>query len=151
MAATIAILNGPNLGLLGHRQPAIYGRETLADVEARCHALAAELGLGVRFMQSDAEHEIIHAIHAARADASGIVINPAAYSHSSIAIMDALKTFEGPVVEVHISNVHARESFRHHSYVSLVATAVMAGFGTHGYLLALRHMAQLVAGPPVTG
>lgn len=150
MAATIAILNGPNLGLLGLRQPEIYGRETLADLEARCRALAGELGLDVRFMQSDAEHEIIHAIHAARQDAFGIVINPAAYTHTSIAIMDALKTFEGPVVEVHISNVHGRESFRHRSYVSLVATAVMAGFGTHGYLLALRHMAQLVAGQAAT-
>lgn len=145
MAATIAILNGPNLGLLGKRQPDIYGRDTLADVEARCRALAAELGLEVRFMQSDAEHDIIHAVHVAREDAFGIIINPAAYTHTSIAIMDALKTFEGPVVEVHISNVHGRESFRQHSYVSLVATAVLAGFGTHGYLLALRHMAQLVA------
>ena len=150
MTATIAILNGPNLGLLGKRQPEIYGRDTLADVEARCRALSAELGLAVRFMQSDAEHEIIHAVHAAREDAFGIVINPAAYTHTSIAIMDALKAFEGPVVEVHISNVHARESFRHHSYVSLAATAVMAGFGTHGYLLALRHMAQLVAADPGT-
>lgn len=150
MAATIAILNGPNLGLLGKRQPDIYGRDTLADVEARCRALSSELGLAVRFMQSDAEHEIIHAVHAAREDAFGIVINPAAYTHTSIAIMDALKAFEGPVVEVHISNVHARESFRHHSYVSLAATAVMAGFGTHGYLLALRHMAQLVAAASAT-
>ena len=151
MAATIAILNGPNLGLLGKRQPDIYGRDTLADVEARCRALAAELGLAVRFMQSDAEHEIIHAIHAAREDAFGIIINPAAYTHTSIAIMDALTTFEGPILEVHISNVHARESFRHRSYVSLVATAVMAGLGTHGYLLALRHMAQLVASTEGTG
>lgn len=145
MVATIAILNGPNLGLLGKRQPDVYGRETLAEVEARCRTLAAELGLEVRCLQTDAEHEIISAIHAAREDAFGIIINPAAYTHTSIAIMDALKAFEGPVVEVHISNVHGRESFRHHSFVSLVATAVMAGFGTHGYLLALRHMALLVA------
>ena len=109
-------------------------------------ALAAELGLTLDFMQSDAEHEIIHAVHAAGEEAFGIIINPAAYTHTSVAIMDALKTFAGPVVEVHISNVHGRESFRHQSYVSLVATAVMAGFGTHGYLLALRHMAML-AGP----
>lgn len=150
MAATIAILNGPNLGLLGHRQPEIYGRETLADVELSCRTLAAELGLEVRFMQSDAEHEIIHAVHAAREDAFGIVINPAAYTHTSIAIMDALTAFDGPVIEVHISNVHRRESFRHHSYVSPVATAVMAGFGTHGYRLALRHMGQLLARSPAT-
>jgi 3-dehydroquinate dehydratase-2 len=148
MPTKIAILNGPNLNLLGKRQPEIYGRETLADVEARCRALAGELGLAIAFQQSDAEHEIIRAIHAAREDAAAIIINPAAYTHTSIAIMDALKTFEGPIVEVHISNVHQRESFRHHSYVSLAATAVMAGFGTHGYLLALRHVAHLLSAEP---
>ena len=146
MTRKVVILNGPNLNLLGKRQPEIYGRETLADVEARCRALAADLGIVVDFQQSDAEHEIIRAIHAAREDAAGIVINPAAYTHTSIAIMDALKTFEGPIVEVHISNVHRREDFRHRSYVSLAATGVMAGFGTHGYLLALRHMAYLLDG-----
>lgn len=146
--AKIVILNGPNLNLLGKRQPEIYGYETLADVEARCRRLADDLGLTVDFQQSDAEHEIIRAIHAAREAAAGIIINPAAYTHTSVAIMDALKTFEGPIVEVHISNVHQRESFRHHSYVSLAATAVMAGFGTHGYLLALHHMALLLKGVP---
>jgi 3-dehydroquinate dehydratase-2 len=139
-----AILNGPNLNLLGKRQPEIYGSETLADVEARCRSLASELNLTVDFQQSNAEHEIIRAIHMAREEAAAIIINPAAYTHTSIAIMDALKTFEGPIVEVHISNVHQRESFRQHSYVSLAATAVMAGFGTHGYLLALRHVAHLL-------
>ena len=144
--AKIVILNGPNLNLLGRRQPEIYGHETLADVEARCRRVADDLGLAVDFQQSDAEHEIIRAIHAAREAAAGIIINPAAYTHTSVAIMDALKTFDGPIVEVHISNVHRRESFRHHSYVSLAATAVMAGFGTHGYLLALHHMAHLLKG-----
>ena len=146
--AKIVILNGPNLNLLGKRQPEIYGYETLADVEARCRNLAGDLALTVDFQQSDAEHEIIRAIHAARETTDGIIINPAAYTHTSVAIMDALKTFEGPIVEVHISNVHQRESFRHHSYVSLAATAVMAGFGTHGYLLALHHMAHLLKRVP---
>jgi 3-dehydroquinate dehydratase II len=146
--AQITILNGPNLNLLGKRQPEIYGRETLAEVETRCRTLAAELGLDLVFKQSNAEHEIIDAIHAARDEAAGLIINPAAYTHTSVAIHDALKTFDGPVIELHISNVHAREPFRHHSYVSPAATAVMAGFGTHGYLLALRHMATLVAKSP---
>jgi 3-dehydroquinate dehydratase-2 len=146
MMLKCAILNGPNLNLLGNRQPEIYGSETLADIEARCRALASELNLTIDFQQSNAEHEIIRAIHAAREDAAAIIINPAAYTHTSIAIMDALKTFEGPIVEVHVSNVHQRESFRHHSYVSLAATAVMAGFGSHGYLLALRHVAHLLQG-----
>jgi 3-dehydroquinate dehydratase-2 len=144
MMLKCAILNGPNLNLLGNRQPEIYGSETLADVEAQCQTLARELNLTIDFRQSNAEHEIIDAIHRAREDAAAIIINPAAYTHTSIAIMDALKTFAGPIVEVHLSNVHQRESFRHHSYVSLAATAVMGGFGTHGYLLALRHVAHLL-------
>jgi 3-dehydroquinate dehydratase-2 len=144
MMLKCAILNGPNLDLLGKRQPEIYGSETLADVEAQCRALASELNLTIDFQQSNAEQEIIGAIHAARGDAAAMIINPAAYTHTSIAIMDALKTFDGPIVEVHLSNVHQRESFRHHSYVSLAATAVMAGFGTHGYVLALRHVAHLL-------
>jgi 3-dehydroquinate dehydratase II len=142
----VFILNGPNLNLLGKREPHIYGHETLADVERDCRRLAGELGLEVRFHQSNAEHEIIDWIHEARETAAAIVINPAAFTHSSIAIMDALKTCLCPIVEVHISNVHQREAFRHHSYVSLAATAVMAGFGTHGYQLALRHVAHLLAG-----
>ena len=149
MTDRVVILNGPNLNLLGKRQPEIYGRETLADVEARARALAGELGLELEFKQSNAEHEIIGWIHAARETAAGIIINPAAFTHTSVAILDALKTCECPILEVHISNVHQRESFRHTSYVSLAATGVMAGFGTHGYLLALRHMALLLdAGRP---
>ncbi|MCW6508332.1 type II 3-dehydroquinate dehydratase [Lichenifustis flavocetrariae] len=140
----IVILNGPNLNLLGRRQPDIYGYETLADVEERCRRLAGELGVEIEFHQSNAEHAIIDAIHDARETADGLIINPAAFTHTSVAIMDALKTFEGPIVEVHISNVHQREAFRHHSYVSLVATAVLAGFGTNGYLLALRHVAHVL-------
>ncbi|MEY9772530.1 3-dehydroquinate dehydratase-2 [Sinorhizobium fredii] len=111
----IYVLNGPNLNLLGKRQPHIYGHETLADVEADCRELAAELGHEIRFHQSNREYEIIDWIHEAREDGAGIVINPAAFTHTSLAILDALNTFEGPVIEIHISNVHKRESFRHHS------------------------------------
>jgi 3-dehydroquinate dehydratase-2 len=141
---TVFILNGPNLNLLGKRQPEIYGRETLADVEAACRELAEGFGLGLRFMQSNAEHQIIDWIHEAREAAAGIIINPGAFTHTSIAILDALNAFEGPVLEVHISNVHKRENFRHHSYVSLRADGVMAGFGVEGYALATRRMATLL-------
>jgi 3-dehydroquinate dehydratase II len=142
----VYVLNGPNLNLLGKRQPEIYGRETLADVEAGCRRLAQELGLEIRFHQSNREHEIIDWIHEARETAGGIVINPAAFTHTSVAILDALNTFEPPVVEVHISNVHRRESFRHHSYVSLRADGVIAGCGTQGYELAIRRLARLMVG-----
>ena len=143
MRDTIPILNGPNLNLLGLREPQIYGHDTLADVEARCRGLAASFGLEVVFHQSNAEHQLIDWIQAYRVGCAGIVINPGAYSHTSIAILDALKACEVPIVECHISNIHRREAFRHHSYVSFAATAVMAGFGTHGYELAVRHLAQL--------
>lgn len=146
MTRIIDILNGPNLNLLGQRQPEVYGRETLADVEAACAALAADLGVQVRFRQSNHEGLIVDWIHEARETAAAIVINPAAYTHTSVAILDALKAFDGPVIEVHISNVHQREPFRHHSYVSLRADGVIAGCGTEGYLLALRRVASLTAG-----
>jgi 3-dehydroquinate dehydratase-2 len=148
MTETIYVLNGPNLNLLGKRQPEIYGRETLADVEADCVRLAGELGLTVRFLQSNAEHQLIDWIHEARDEAAGIVINPAAYTHTSVAILDALNAFEGPVIEVHISNVHRREAFRHHSYVSLRADGVIAGLGPLGYQLALRRLAALLRPEP---
>ncbi|HEX2944220.1 MAG TPA: type II 3-dehydroquinate dehydratase [Rhodopila sp.] len=141
---TVFILNGPNLNLLGKREPQIYGHETLADVEADCRRLAAELGLEVRFHQSNREYELVDWIHEAREAAAAIIINPAAFTHYSIAILDALKMCDCPIIEVHISNVHQREEFRHHSYVSAVAKGVMAGFGTHGYQLALRHVARLL-------
>lgn len=144
MRRTIHVLNGPNLNLLGKRQPEIYGRETLADVERDCAALAGELGLGLRFLQSNWEGQLVDWIHAARDEADGIVINPAALTHTSVAVLDALNAFEGPVIEVHISNVHRRESFRHHSYVSLRAEGVIAGCGTEGYRLALRRLASLL-------
>jgi 3-dehydroquinate dehydratase II len=144
MKPTVFVLNGPNLNLLGKRQPEIYGAETLADVEADVRALAGELGLAIRFHQSNREYEIIDWVHEAREAAVAIIINPGAFTHTSVAILDALNAFEGPVLEVHISNVHKREAFRHHSYVSLRAEGVIAGFGTQGYSLALRRAARLV-------
>ncbi|MBZ0165150.1 MAG: type II 3-dehydroquinate dehydratase [Notoacmeibacter sp.] len=145
MPKTVFVLNGPNLNLLGKRQPEIYGHETLADVEAQCLATAKVNGLAIRFHQSNAEFQIIDWIHEARETAAGIIINPAAFTHTSVAILDALNAFEGPVLEVHISNVHKREAFRHHSYVSLRADGVIAGFGVQGYTLALQRMADLLA------
>ena len=144
MSRLVFILNGPNLNLLGKRQPEIYGRETLADVEADCRRVASEHKLDVRFHQSNREYEIIDWIHEAREIAGGIVINPGAFTHTSVAILDALNTFDPPVLEVHISNIHKRESFRHHSYVSLRADGVMAGFGTQGYALAVQRLALLI-------
>jgi 3-dehydroquinate dehydratase II len=143
---TAFVLNGPNLNLLGKRQPEIYGRETLADVEAACRRTAAALKFELRFHQSNREYELIDWVHEAREAATGIIINPAAFTHTSVAILDALKTCECPIFEVHISNVHQREAFRHHSYVSLAATGVIAGFGTQGYTLALQHLASLSEG-----
>lgn len=139
----IHILNGPNLNMLGQREPEIYGHETLADIEAACRAAADRHGADMVFHQTNREYELIDQIHAARGVASGIVINPAAFTHTSVAILDALSTFDGPVVEVHLSNVHKRESFRHHSYVSLRADAVIAGAGAQGYIFAIDHIAQL--------
>lgn len=144
MSRLVYVLNGPNLNLLGKRQPEIYGRETLADVEADCLKAAVALGLEVRFHQSNREYELIDWIHEARETAGGIVINPGAFTHTSIAILDALNAFDGVVIEVHISNVHKREEFRHKSYVSLRADGVMAGFGTQGYTLALQRVARLL-------
>jgi 3-dehydroquinate dehydratase-2 len=144
MSRLIYVLNGPNLNLLGKRQPHIYGHETLADVERDCRAVAQELKLEVKFHQSNREYEIVDWIHEARETAGGIAINPAAFTHTSVAILDALNSFDGPVIEIHISNVHKREAFRHHSYVSGRAEGVIAGFGTQGYSLALRRLARLI-------
>ena len=144
MSKLVTVLNGPNLNLLGMRQPEIYGHDTLADVETQCNALADELGLQLRFQQSNHEGQLVDWIQSARVDSGGIIINPAAYSHTSVAILDALNTFDGPVLEVHVSNIHQRENFRHHSYVSLRANGVIAGFGIEGYLLAVRRMSSLL-------
>lgn len=144
MSQRIYVLNGPNLNLLGTREPSIYGRETLADVQASCETAASGLGLEIEFRQSNHEGQIVDWIQEARSAAAGIVINPAGFTTTSIAILDALKTFEGPIVEVHISNIHQREAFRHNSYVSLAATGVIAGLGTQGYVLALEAIARLL-------
>jgi 3-dehydroquinate dehydratase II len=140
----VYVLNGPNLNLLGKREPTIYGHETLADVEAACRRAATELRLELEFRQTNAEAELIGWIHEARERAGGIVINPAAFTHTSVAILDALSTCEFPIIEVHISNVHKREPFRQHSYVSLVASGVIAGCGTQGYEFALQRLARLM-------
>ena len=146
MAKPIFILNGPNLNLLGLRQPEIYGSQTLDDVAEACSALADDLGVSIRFLQSNHEGQLVDWIQEARAASSGIIINPAAYSHTSVAILDALNAFDGPVIEVHISNIHKREPFRQHSFVSARADGVIAGCGVEGYLLGLRRMAGLVPG-----
>lgn len=140
----VLIINGPNLNMLGVREPEIYGRDTLGDIEAACGERAEALGLAVDFRQSNAEGEIVGWVQEARAQHDGIIINAGAYSHTSIAILDALQTAGLPVVEVHLSNVFRRESFRHHSYISLAATGVICGLGAHGYLLALEAMARLI-------
>jgi 3-dehydroquinate dehydratase II len=144
MAKPIYILNGPNLNLLGQREPEIYGRDTLEDVAEVCGALADDLGLTIAFHQSNHEGALVDLIQEARDKAAGIIINPGAYSHTSVAILDALHAYVGPVIEVHISNIHKREAFRHHSYVSARADGVIAGCGVEGYQLALRRMASVL-------
>lgn len=143
MTPLIYIINGPNLNLLGQREPKIYGSNTLKDIEDICLKIANNSNIKINFLQSNAEHEIINWIHSAREEASGIIINPAAYSHTSIAILDALTLFDKPIIEVHISNIHKREVFRHNSYVSQKSTAVIAGFGIDGYKIALEKMIDL--------
>lgn len=144
MSKLVTLLNGPNLNLLGQRQPEIYGHETLKDVVTRVADLGVELGLQITALQSNHEGQLVDWIQAARGTSSAIIINPGAYSHTSIALLDALNAFDGPVLEVHISNIHQREAFRHHSYVSHRADGVIAGCGTEGYLLALRRVASLL-------
>jgi len=145
MGTAIHIINGPNLNRLGTREPEIYGHATLADVETLCREAAG--GTGIVFRQSNAEHEIIGFVHQAIDDeAAGIVINPAAFTFTSIAILDALKMFPGPIIELHISNIHRREAIYHHSLVSKIATAVIAGLGPDGYRVAVGAMKRLVAG-----
>ncbi len=140
----ILVLNGPNLNLLGSREPEIYGTDTLADIEKRMGAGAKTLGVDIDFRQSNHEGELVDWIQEARTSCAGIIINPAAYTHTSVAILDALKACDIPIIELHLSNPHAREHFRRRSFVSSVATGVICGFGAHGYRLALEAMAKLV-------
>lgn len=144
MAKPVFVLNGPNLNLLGVREPEIYGRDTLDDVRRRAEARAAALGLAVDFRQSNHEGELIGWIQEARERASGILLNAGSLTHTSIGILDALQASELPVIEVHLSNIFRRESFRHHSYVSLAAKGVICGLGVQGYELALEAMAKLI-------
>lgn len=144
-APTVLVLNGPNLNMLGTREPEIYGAQTLADIETMVKDRAKALGLVVDFRQSNHEGELVTWIQDARLAASAIIINAGAYTHTSVAILDALQAFKGPIVEVHLSNIFRREAFRHHSHVSGVATGVICGLGAKGYLLALDAVADKVA------
>ena len=134
---SILVLNGPNLNLLGTRQPEVYGSTTLADIEQMCRAHAAELGVSLTFDQSNYEGDLVSALHAGRGVQDGVVLNAGAYTHTSVALHDAILSSELPVVELHLSNVHAREPFRHKSFIAPVAVGVIAGFGARGYTLAL--------------
>ena len=144
-APKVLILNGPNLNMLGTRQPEIYGAATLTDIEAACQARAKDLGLAAECRQSNSEGELVGWIQAARDEAQAVIINPGGYSHTSVAILDALLAVDLPIVEVHLSNIHRREEFRHHSYVSKAAQGVICGFGARGYIMALEALAaQLI-------
>ena len=148
MPKPVYILNGPNLNLLGTREPHIYGSTTLAEVETACRERATAVGLEISFRQSNHEGQLVDWIQEAVGAAAGIIINPAAYTHTSVAILDALKNVGGPIIELHMSNPHQREEFRHRSFVTPVATATLAGFGVYGYGLAVEAMAHLIATRP---
>ena len=141
----IHVLNGPNLNLLGQREPEIYGSTTLADIEATLKEVAVPHGYGIRLRQTNYEGELVTHIQQARTEAAGVILNPAAYTHTSVAVHDALKMLDVPIIELHLSNPHAREAFRHHSYVSPVATGIVAGFGALGYETALMAMMRMLA------
>lgn len=144
MPHTLLVLNGPNLNLLGTREPATYGHETLDDIAVLCQHAGAESGLEIEFRQTNHEGQLIDWIHQARGRCAGILINPAAWTHTSVAIRDALAAVELPVIEVHLSNVHRREEFRHHSFVSAIAVGVIAGLGSDGYRAGIQHFAKLL-------
>jgi 3-dehydroquinate dehydratase-2 len=144
MTHEILILNGPNLNLLGRREPDVYGRTTLADIEAMCRAEAARLGLAVECRQSNSEGELVTWVQEIPARFAGSILNAGAYSHTSVALLDALRALNEPLIEVHLSNIYRRETFRQHSYVSLAAKGVICGFGPRGYAMALRALAAVL-------
>ena len=144
MAKPVHIINGPNLNLLGTREPEIYGTTTLADIESLCASRLKTHGLKLAFFQSNDEGELVSLIQSARQEASGLIINAAAYSHTSVAILDALQTMSQPIIEVHLSNIYARESFRHHSHISQVATGIICGLGAQGYEMAIDALAARI-------
>lgn len=145
---SILILNGPNLNLLGTRQPEVYGRVTLSDIEAICTAKAKDLNLSIAFAQSNSEGTLIDHIHQARGVHDGLILNAGAYTHSSIALMDAISSTELPTVELHLSNIHARDTFRHRSYIARVAVGQICGFGASGYPLAIEALATHLGHTP---
>jgi len=150
MATRMVVLNGPNLNLLGVREPHIYGTTTLAAIEAGCREFADAAGISLGFHQSNHEGALIDLVHAARGSAGAIVINPAGFSFTSVALLDALKAFDGPVVEVHISNIHARDELHRHSIISSVAACVICGAGPYGYILAMQAAAQMLKALPTS-
>lgn len=147
MPSTVLVLNGPNLNLLGSREPEIYGHETLDDIAALCERVAKSLGIAVDFRQSNSEAELVNWVQEARRTRAGIIVNAGAFTHTSVALLDALTASSLPVIEVHLSNIFRREEFRRHSYVSLAARGVICGLGSQGYELALAAMARLIAKP----
>lgn len=144
MASKVLVLNGPNLNLLGTREPDVYGAETLQDIEAKCRVRAADLGLALEFRQSNTEGELVDWVQQARDSHDILIVNAGAYTHTSVALLDALKAVDLPTIEVHLSNIHQREEFRHNSYVSKVAVGMIAGFGSFGYEMALEAAARLL-------
>jgi len=147
MSRSILVLNGPNLNLLGTREPAVYGSQTLADIERACAVRAETLGLEVTFRQSNHEGELVDWIQEAAGNHAGLILNAGAFTHTSVAILDALRAVDIPVIEVHLSNIHRRESFRHNSYVAQAAVGTVCGFGAFGYEMALDALARLLADP----
>jgi len=144
MTKPVLLINGPNLNMLGTREPHIYGSTTLADVEKMCHDRAKQVGLTLSCHQSNSESQIVEWIHGGINGADGVIINPAAFTHTSVAILDALNMIKAPIIELHISNPHKREPFRHHSYVTFAATALICGLGVNGYPIAVEAMADLI-------
>ena len=143
-SAPILVMNGPNLNMLGVREPGIYGSATLASIEVRCRAIGDEMGHDVEFVQNNGEGELIDRLHAMHGSGGGVALNAGAYTHTSLALHDAIKSIDAPVVEVHLSNVHAREAVRHHSMIAAACIGVVAGFGATSYELAIRALAKVL-------